>query len=170
MPRVSTQDVLSTEEFDAFVAGLDIPVYVVTVASDDERSGCLIGFTTQVSIDPPQMLVCISQNNHTHRVASTARTMAVHVLAPDQHDIAALFGSETGDHTDKFARCSWMPGPDGVPLLEDCPRRIVGRVVERYRFPDHGGFLLQPVRVEAAPGDGGLTLHDVDDLKPGHPA
>lgn len=167
---MSARDVLSTEEFDAFVEGLDIPVYVVTTASGDERSGCLVGFTTQVSIDPPQMLVCISKNNRTHRVASRAGTIAVHVLAPDQHDLAALFGSETGDHIDKFTRCSWRPGPGGVPLLDDCPRRIVGHIVERYRFPDHGGFLLQPVRLEAAPREAGLTLHDVDDLEPGHPA
>lgn len=170
MPRVSARHVLSTEEFDAFVAGLDLPVYVVTTASGDERSGCLVGFTTQVSIDPPQMLVCISENNRTHRVASRAGTIAVHVLGPEQHDLAALFGSETGDHIDKFTRCSWRPGPGGVPLLDDCPRRIVGHIVERYRFPDHGGFLLQPVRLEAAPREAGLTLHDVDDLEPGHPA
>ena len=46
-----------TAQFDAFVGGLDYPVFVVTAAHGEERSGCLVGFATQASIDPPRMLV-----------------------------------------------------------------------------------------------------------------
>lgn len=163
---------LTTEEFDTFVEGLDYPVFVVTVAHEGQRSGCLVGFTTQVSIDPPRMLVCLSVENHTYRLATQASSLAVHVLGDEQHDLAELFGGATGDEVDKFRHTSWREGPGGVPLLDDCPRRTVGRVLERHAFGDHVGFLLEPVALEAESNrpEQPLTLHDVADVEPGHPA
>ena len=58
---------------DDFVAGLDYPVFVVTAASGDERDGCLVGFSTQTSIDPPRLLVCLSKANRTTRIARTSQ-------------------------------------------------------------------------------------------------
>lgn len=166
----SRDEKLDTAQFDAFVEGLDYPMFVVTAARGGERSGCLVGFATQASIDPPLMLVCLSTVNHTYAVARDAGVLAVHVLAPDQHDLAELFGSETGDEVDKFAECGWRPGPDDVPLLEDCPRLMVGRVLSQHPFGDHVGFLLEPVEVGASGQEPGISLEDVDDVEPGHPA
>ena len=63
-----------------FNDGLDYPMYVVTAAAGEQRSGCLVGFGSQVSIDPPRWLVCISVVNHTHPVAEAADVLAVHLL------------------------------------------------------------------------------------------
>lgn len=158
------------DELAAFVDGLDYPVYVVTTASAEERSGCLVGFTTQVSIDPPRMLVCISDKNHTHRVVAESTAVAVHVLSPEQTDLASLFGEVTGDDRDKFAECRWRPGPGGVPLLDGCPRHLVGRILDRVPFGDHTGLLLEPVQVAVSDGPVALTLQDAQDLDPGHSA
>lgn len=161
---------MDPQDFDAFVGGLDYPMFVVTTAHDKHRAGCLVGFTTQASIDPPRMLVCLSTANRTYRVAEHAGLLAVHVLEPDQRDLAELFGGSTGDEVDKFGRCAWTGGPGGVPLLDDCERRFVGRVLERHRLGDHVGFLLAPVEVEAYDEGQGLTYEQVADLDPGHPA
>lgn len=161
---------LDTAEFDAFVEGLDYPMFVVTTRSGEDRGGCLVGFTTQVSIDPPRMMACLSVQNHTYRVAQRASLLAVHLLDPDQRVLAELFGGQTGDEVDKFAQCSWLPGPDGLPLLEDCPRFVVGRVLERIPLGDHVGFVIEPLDVEAREPGEGLTFEKVEDLEPGHPA
>ena len=73
----------------------------------------------------------------------------MHGLDSDEVDIATLFGGETGDDVDKFAQCSWRPGPGGVPLLDECPRVLVGRVLRRDDWGDHVGFLLEPIEVES---------------------
>jgi len=163
-------DRLDTSGFDGFVKGLDYPMFIVTAASDGERAGCLVGFSSQVSIDPPRMLVCLSVQNHTYRVARNADMLVVHVVGAGQRDLAELFGEVSGDDVDKFARCSWRLGPGGVPLLEDCPRRIVGRVLRRYRFGDHVGFLLDPIGIEVTSTGAGLSYEEVEDLEAGHPA
>lgn len=161
---------VGVDEFSRFVDGLDYPLFVVTTAHNGERSGCLVGFTTQVSIDPPQMLVCISQKNHTHRLARDADLVVVHLLSPDQQELAVLFGEETGDETDKFAHCSWHAGPGGVPVLDEAPRHMVGRVLQRVPFADHLGLLLEPVEVSVGQGPVAYSLEDAADMEPGHPA
>jgi flavin reductase (DIM6/NTAB) family NADH-FMN oxidoreductase RutF len=161
---------LDTEAFHPFVEGLDYPMFVVTTTDGTERSGCLVGFTSQVSIDPPRFLVCLSVRNHTHRIAEGATVLAVHVLAHDQRGLSELFGEETGDEVDKFSRCTWRPGPEGVPLLDGVLRLFVGRVLERVPLGDHTGYLLEPVHVEAASAAEGLTFEDVKDMEPGHDA
>ena len=157
-------------EFDRFVDGLASPMQVVTTAAGDERAGCLVGFAGEVSIEPPLFLVCLSDKNRTYRVAQDAELMAVHLLGADQRELAELFGSETGDDVDKFARTPWQEGPGGVPLLDGCPRVLVGRVLQRHPWGDHVAHLLEPLRVEVRGGAPGLALTDVEDLEPGHEA
>lgn len=164
------QTSVGSDEFGEFVDGLDYPLYVVTAARGDERSGCLVGFTSQVSIDPPRMLVCISDKNHTHPVAREAELLAVHLLSPEQQHLAELFGEETGDDTDKFAHCSWHPGPGGVPVLDDCARHMVGRVLQRIPFGDHLGLLLEPVETSVSARPVAYSLRDAADMEPGHSA
>jgi flavin reductase (DIM6/NTAB) family NADH-FMN oxidoreductase RutF len=158
-------------DLDPFVAALDYPMYVLTVGGrDGDRAGCLVGFATQCSIDPARFLVCLSKANRTYRLAAGARVVAVHLLGHDQRDIAALFGERTGEEVDKFAGCAWRPGPQGVPLLDDCPHRFVGTVLGRTDLGDHEGFLLEPVDVQAAPGTAPLMFSAVGGLEAGHPA
>ena len=71
----------------------------MTAGGGDERDGCLVGFTTQCSIDPPLFLVCISVKNRTHRIAEGADHLVVHVVPEERRDLAELFGGETADET-----------------------------------------------------------------------
>lgn len=160
------------EAFQTLVAGVDYPMFVVTTAAKGQRAGCLVGFAAQCSIDPVRFLVCISNKNHTFRVAAEARHAAVHFLGQRDRALAELFGSKTSDEVDKFARCAWVEGPGGVPLLEDCSRgRMVGRIVDRMGLGDHLGLVLDPIEGivvdDATPQ---LGFQDVRDLKPGHDA
>ncbi len=161
--------------FQRIVARLDYPMHIVTMAAGDRRAGCLVGFATQCSISPPRYWVCISKANHTLELSGAARAMAVHLPFPDDHALAELFGSETGDEVDKFARCEWEPGPDGTtPVLTGCPRWFFGAVVRRVDVGDHVGHLIEVDVASETPGGssaaGQLGFQDVKDLPPGHDA
>ena len=54
---------LSTVDFDRFVDGLDYPMFVVTVSDRTRRADCLVGFATQVSLDPARMLVVLDRGD-----------------------------------------------------------------------------------------------------------
>ena len=156
------------QEFERLVAGIDYPLFVVTtVAADGERGGCLVGFATQCSIDPAQFLVGLSNKNHTYEVARRGSHLAVHVIDRSQKELAELFGSESMDSTDKFARCEWHEGPEGVPIIDALPGWFVARIVDRIDLGDHVGHLVEPVAAHAAAVDN-LQFGDARDIEPGH--
>ncbi len=158
------------ETFQRLVAQLDYPMFIATVAAGAERAGCLIGFATQCSIDPPRFLAGISDKNRTFRVARGAGSMAVYLVPEDATRLAELFGGETGDEVDKFERCEWHEGPGGVPLLDGCPNRFVGAIVERIDFGDHVGLVLEPFAAEEDADGGQLGFHRAKRIDPGHEA
>jgi flavin reductase (DIM6/NTAB) family NADH-FMN oxidoreductase RutF len=156
--------------FERIVDQLDTPVFLATTADGSERSGCLIGFATQCSIDPPRFLVCVSKVNHTHGVAQGASIVVVHVPRTGDRPLAALFGGETGDEVDKFDRCDWTPGPGGVPVLDGLDW-FAGRIVSRTDVGDHVAIVLDPTGDGRATRTGApLRYHDVRDVQAGHPA
>jgi flavin reductase (DIM6/NTAB) family NADH-FMN oxidoreductase RutF len=157
--------------FEELAGRLDYPMFVVTArAEDGERAGCLVGFSTQCGIDPVRYLVGMSERNHTCRVAHRSSRLAVHALGRSQRDLAVLFGTQTGDEVDKFARCAWHDGPDGVPVLSDAAAWFSGPVLDRFLLGDHIGFLIAPDAGECAVTGPMLTFADVKDLDPGHGA
>jgi len=148
---------------------LNRTMWILTVAAaDGERSGCLMGFAAQASLDPPRFLACVSEANHTFGEVARSEHVVVHAC-PDEPDmdLARLFGEETGDEIDKFARCDWHEGPEGQPVLEGVPAWFVGRILERFAMGDHVGLLLEPVAVEGEL-DGVLTFERAQDLDAAH--
>lgn len=158
------------DTFQRLVAQLDYPMFIATVAAGGERAGCLIGFATQCSIHPPRFLAGISDKNRTFRVARDADSMGMHLVPENATELAELFGGETGDEIDKFERCGWREGPGGVPLLDGCPNRFVGRIVERIDFGDHEGMVLEPFFAEADEESAQLGFHRAKRIEPGHEA
>jgi flavin reductase (DIM6/NTAB) family NADH-FMN oxidoreductase RutF len=156
--------------FQRLVAQLDYPMFIATVAAGGERAGCLIGFATQCSVHPPRFLAGLSDKNRTHRVAQGADSMAIHLVPEDAGELAELFGGETGDEVDKFERCEWRPGPGGVPLLDGCPNRFVGRILDRVDFGDHSGLVLEPFYADEDTSGAQLSFHRAKRIDPGHKA
>ncbi len=167
--------------FDEFLAPLDYPMFVVTATGASRRAGCLVGFTSQASIDPSRFVVFLSNKNHTFGVAKSARSLAVHTLGADRLLLAELFGSRTGDDIDKFRHCRWQRGPGGAAILDEATSWFVGRIVDLAEYGDHTGFVLEPITGHDSGGyampDSGhhgqgrlLSFRDVRHLSPGHSA
>lgn len=150
---------------------VDPPMVVVTCCVDGERSGCLVGFHSQASIDPERYAVWISRANHTFRLATSAEVLAVHFLRAGDHEVAAHFGGLTGDEVDKFAGVPVVEGPGGVPLLRAVPDRLLLRrdVLHDDGVGDHVAVIGTIVEVVGGVGSP-LRLSDVEDVDPGHPA
>jgi flavin reductase (DIM6/NTAB) family NADH-FMN oxidoreductase RutF len=163
---------MDDQVFETFAAAVDSPMVIVTAAHDGEAGGCLVGFSTQCSIDPTRFLVCLSKRNQTFRVAREARVLVVHTLHDTGEDrvLAHLFGEETGFETEKLARCAWDAGPDDTPVLRGLDH-FVGGVVDRVDLGDHIGFVLDVRDVRSERGDETLLGYQmVKHLDAGNPA
>jgi flavin reductase (DIM6/NTAB) family NADH-FMN oxidoreductase RutF len=159
-----------TEAFDELVGELDYPMFIATTSADGERAGCLVGFATQCSIDPPRFLVCLSDKNYTCRVARRAEALAVHFVPASAPYLAELFGGTTGDEVDKFARCEWREGPHDLPILSECDNWFAGAVLARHDLGDHIGFLLEPTATHTGIPLEEFTFHRARRIEPGHEA
>jgi flavin reductase (DIM6/NTAB) family NADH-FMN oxidoreductase RutF len=158
------------EALGAFFERIDYPYYVVTVrTTDGEMSGCLAGFVTQCSIDPPNFLVCIAKVNHTFGVAERSQAMGLHLLGDEQDELARIFGEETGDLVDKFAQCDWRLGPTGAPLLVECAVSMEGHILGHFSAGDHEAYLVRAERAMSGEHEGLLTYRDAPHFHPGHP-
>jgi flavin reductase (DIM6/NTAB) family NADH-FMN oxidoreductase RutF len=157
------------DAFEAIMAATDPPSYVVTTAAGGTRAGCLVGFATRCSIEPPRFGVWLSKVNRTYRVASAAPTLVVHLLRSGDTDLAQWFGGETGDEVDKFAGVDWQPGPDGCPVLQRLDW-FAGSILERVDTGDHVAFVLAPVsgRVHRSSVDQ-LSSAELGAIDAGHP-
>lgn len=165
-----TEDRHRAEAFHDLVGGLDYPMFIATTRAGDEMAGCLVGFATQCSIDPPRFLICLSDKNRTCRVARAADALAVHFVPASAQPLAELFGGETGDEVDKFARCEWRESRDGPPILSECDNWFVGAILARHDLGDHVGFLLDPTESHSGTPLDEFTFHRARCIEPGHEA
>jgi flavin reductase (DIM6/NTAB) family NADH-FMN oxidoreductase RutF len=157
--------------FQSMVADVEYPMFVVTTAEGDDPAGCLVGFTTQCSIEPLRFLVCLSKRNRTWEVAARASMLAVHLVRPDQAELAEHFGSRSSkDDPTKMSSWPLLEGPGGVPIVEGCDW-FLGRVLQSVDLGDHTGFLLEPIDGRLArDGDGQLGFQEAADIDAGQPA
>ena len=167
----TTQPDPSTEAFESIVGSLDYPMFIVTTAARGTLAGCLVGFASQISIDPPRFLVGLSYKNRTYRITRSAEYVAVQVLPSECRTLAKLFGESTSDDVDKFSQCLWHQGPNGLPILDEAAAWFAGRILERLPFGDHAGLLVAPEGGHAPERLGELiTFSDVREFDAGHGA
>ena len=158
-----------TDPFERLVGRLDYPLFVITTrGAGGELAGCLVGFATQASIHPQRFIVCVSDKNRTYRVLAGAGALAVHVVPEDADDLVELFGGETADDVDKFERCEWREGPEGLPILARCRSWFAARIVERHPFGDHVALLLEPFAAEAGYEGTPFPFTAAKHVEPGH--
>ena len=157
------------DAFDAVADQLDYPMFVVSAAADGEVDACLVGFTTQCSIEPSRFAVFLSKANRTYEIARTARTLIVHRVRAEQLDVAEHFGgSSEHDDAGKLAEWKWSAGPDGAPVIADCDW-FAGRIEAQFDVGDHVAFVLAPFGGHCGRGRQ-LGFQAARDIEAGRPA
>jgi flavin reductase (DIM6/NTAB) family NADH-FMN oxidoreductase RutF len=158
-------------DFNDLMARIDRPMLVVTTAAGDAQAGCLVGFHSQCSIEPPRYAIWLSKANRTYRIGVLADVFALHFLGADEREIAELFGGMSGDYDDKFEHCQWHSGLDGVPLLDACAIRVTARRVALHDDNgDHACLVLDPHETEAPDEFVPLVSSRLGDIDAGHAA
>lgn len=103
---------------DAFrVACSQFPsgVVVVTTSTPEGDYGGTVSSFTSLTLDPPQVIVCLARSSTTWAAIRQARVFAVNVLASDQVVLARLFASKDPD---KLSGVQSHSGTVGAPVLD----------------------------------------------------
>jgi flavin reductase (DIM6/NTAB) family NADH-FMN oxidoreductase RutF len=112
-------------------------VTVITTATADGPAGMTASAVCSLSLEPVQLLVCISTRLPTHRALERGAAFAVNVLGERQRDLALRFARPAAD---KFAGVP-LREEGALPLLRDAIAHFVCDVAERLPGGDHTIFV-----------------------------
>jgi flavin reductase (DIM6/NTAB) family NADH-FMN oxidoreductase RutF len=101
---------------------------------------------TEVSLDPPLVLVCADKKSNTLPMIAAGGVFAVNVLARDQQDLSNRFASKQ-DEWRRFEGLETDLGATGAPLLRGAAVNLDCRVVAAHESGDH---VIYVGRVEEA--------------------
>lgn len=88
----------------------------------------------------------------------------VHLLGSRNRALAERL---SGPHEARFAGDHWRPGPLDLPLLDDVPAWMLGRIVERVPVADNAVVVVQIVDGGLGPDDEALLYHERGYMVPG---
>jgi 4-nitrophenol 2-monooxygenase / 4-nitrocatechol 4-monooxygenase, reductase component len=123
-------------------------VTVITARDGDRLAGMTASAVASLSLEPPMLLVCVSNRLPTHDALDRARRFGVNVLGERDDALALRFARPAED---KFAGVR-LTEKHGVPLLDRAIARFVCDVHERLPGGDHSIFTGLIRHCEHVPG------------------
>jgi flavin reductase (DIM6/NTAB) family NADH-FMN oxidoreductase RutF len=112
----------------------------VTVITTQSQSFGLQGMTassfSSVSMEPPQILVCINKSVSTVDGITESGIFAINILNTEQETTSNLF-SNPNSYADRFSTTAHEPGKTGAPLLTESMISIECTVVEQVSAASH---------------------------------
>lgn len=93
-------------------------IYVLTTFYEDEINGMIASWVSQVSYDPPLIMVAIHPKRYSHYLIEQSGLLALHILTKKQADYLSRFKGT--DQKDKFSSLQWGKGTTGCPILKEC--------------------------------------------------
>ncbi len=129
-------------------------VTIVTSRAGERIHGMTVSAFTEVSLDPPLVLVCADKGSNTHPVIAEGRVVAVNILARDQEALSNRFASKE-DEDRRFEGLACDTAKTGSPLIPGAMAALDCTVVAAHEAGDH---VIYVGRVEA------LRLEDGEPL------
>jgi flavin reductase (DIM6/NTAB) family NADH-FMN oxidoreductase RutF len=138
---------ISTEDFKRALSRRASGVAIVTAKSGDRIHGMTVSAFTEVSLDPPLVLVCADKASNTLPVIRAGGVFAINVLAREQQALSNRFASKK-DEDKRFHGLEFDVGRTGAPLLRGVAVNIDCRVVAEHDAGDHVIYIgeVQEVR------------------------
>ena len=128
-------------------------ISVVTTKTERySTQGMTVTAFSSVSVDPPQILVCINANADTGDGIQESNYFAVNILTTDQEDISNQFAGSCSQE-ERFSNVSWSEGITGSPILDDSLASLDCNVVQQVRAGTHRIFIGEVQNVVYRSGD-----------------
>lgn len=103
-------------------------LYAITSGDDEQRNAFTANWVTQVSFDPPLVVLSIENDSISLPIIRRTGLFAVNVYSSDQRDLAGLLGKSFDKHPEKVASLSFGRGETGCPVLLECVAYVECRV------------------------------------------
>ncbi len=140
------------------LARMTYGIYVLTTGKDANINGMIASWVTQVSHEPPLVLVAVHPNRRTNSLIRESEVFALHILGSHQQDFMARFKGP--DPLMKFEGLNWKRGITGCPIIYDCVAMIECKLTETYQPGNHTLFIGEIVNGRVISEEPVLTTLD----------
>ena len=115
-------------------------VVVITARHDGQRYAMAATAVSEVSMDPPSLLVCVNQSASMYAPLAAGADFCVNILHSSHQSISlACSGKLKGEV--RFNEGAWAASESGVPYLEDAQAAFMCRNDRHVDFGTHGIFI-----------------------------
>ena len=135
-------------------------IYVLTTAHDDEINGMIASWVSQVSYQPPLVMVAVHPNRYSHHLIEQSASFILHAIGKDRKDYLSRFKGP--DSAAKFNSINWRPGKTGSPIIEDCIAWLECRVEHRLSPGNHTLFIGEVIDAGSEDGFDALSTTDYE--------
>lgn len=144
---------VAADDFRRVLGHFATGVTIITTRDGDGRAtGLTVSAFCSVSLDPPQILVCIDHKSQSYPALRDGDRFAVNILGADHESVSRRFATT---RLDKFDGVPFTLGTLGVPLIDGALAHLECRTVSRHVEGDH---TILVGRVEEARNGAGEPL------------
>jgi flavin reductase (DIM6/NTAB) family NADH-FMN oxidoreductase RutF len=143
-------------------------LYVLTSRADDGRiAAATVTWVTQLSFEPPLIVVCVRADSRAHAVIEASGTFALNILSKRQPDTVFAFFKPVEPEGDTVGGERFRTGATGSPILESAPAYVECKVVEVVKQGDHSAVIGRVVEAsvtqqpEGRPDEVTLMVRDL---------
>ncbi len=127
---------IETDELKKVLARRVTGVSIVTARDGERVHGMTVSAFSEVSLNPPLVLVCAEKSSHTHPLIAAGKVFALNLLARDQEELSDKFASKEFEFT-RFDGLEYETGTTGAPLIPGAIAQLDCRVVAAHDAGDH---------------------------------
>ncbi|MBK8051581.1 MAG: flavin reductase [Anaerolineales bacterium] len=143
---------VSGQEFKNVLAHWASGVTIVTTVADGAPIGITASSLTSVSIDPPQVLICVGRRLFTHAAILKSGVFAANILGAEHVEWGKRFAGLAPESSDRFHDIAWTKAVTGSAILPGVLAWVDCRVRHAYDGEDHSIFVGEVVAAGAQGG------------------
>lgn len=122
-------------------------IYILTSFYRKEIGGMVASWVSQVSYDPPMVMVAVHPKRFSHHLIDQSGYFALHLLSRNQTDLIDRFKGP--DPAAKFASIPWSRGKMHCPILASCLAYMECEVKARYSPGNHHLFIGEVIEAHS---------------------
>jgi flavin reductase (DIM6/NTAB) family NADH-FMN oxidoreductase RutF len=149
---------IEIQAFKEVMAHWATGVTVVTTLLEGQPVGITASSFSSLSLQPPQVLICVNKKLHTNGAIRASGCFAVNILTLAQQEWGAIFAGMRPELQNRFEGIEWSVAETGAPILPAVLAWADCRVRHQYDGEDHTIFVGEVV-AGAAQGIGSPLLY-----------
>jgi flavin reductase (DIM6/NTAB) family NADH-FMN oxidoreductase RutF len=127
-------------------------VTIVTTCDGERHIGITASSLTSLSLEPPQILICVARRLYTHQAIQAAGAFAVNILNVDQLEWGMRFAGLIPEGADRFAGIDFTTASTGCAILPGVLGWLDCTLRHAYDGDDHTIFVGEVVAAGSQSG------------------